>query len=243
MRKLNGTTDVVILCGGMGTRLREETDIKPKPMVEIGGKPILWHIMKHYSQHGLSRFVLALGYKGDLVKEYFSRPQDEKWEVVCVDTGPDTLKGGRVKRLEPHIKSNRFHLTYGDGVSDIDLSGLESFHRKTGKTGTVSAVRPPSRFGELLIDGDMVKEFEEKPQLTTGHINGGYFIFEKRFLDYLTTDEKCDLEFGALQKLAREGELSAYKHEGYWQCMDNVRDMEYLNKLWQGDNPPWKTWK
>ena len=235
--------DVVILCGGMGTRLREETDVKPKPMVEIGGKPILWHIMKHYSRFGLNRFVLALGYKGEAVKKYFTEPHEERWDVVCVDTGPATLKGGRVKRLEPYIKSEQFHLTYGDGVSDIDLAALAAFHEKSGKTGTVSAVRPPSRFGELLIDGDTVREFEEKPQLTSGHINGGYFIFERKFLDYLTPDEKCDLEFGALQKLAREGELAAFRHEGYWQCMDNLRDMEYLNKIWEGGNPPWKTWK
>lgn len=243
MRGRAENIDVVILCGGMGTRLREETDIKPKPMVEIGGKPILWHIMKHYAHFGLNRFILALGYKGDNIKRYFSGPSGEGWEVICADTGLDTLKGGRIKRLEPYIKSDNFHLTYGDGVADIDLRKLMAFHAGGGKIGAVSAVRPPSRFGELLIDGDMVKEFEEKPQLTTGYINGGFFIFRKDILEYLTAEEKCDLEFGALQRLAREGQLAAYRHEGYWQCMDNIRDMQYLNKLWDGGNPPWKTWK
>lgn len=258
--------NVVILCGGKGTRLREETDIKPKPMVEIGGMPILWHIMKYYSHYGFSRFILALGYKGEYIKKYFydygylssdltivldpkippkihSLSNENHWEITCVDTGLNTLKGGRIKRLEPYIKSEYFHLTYGDGLSNVDLNKLEAFHHQNNRIGTVTAVHPPSRFGEMLIEGDCVKEFEEKPQLTTGYINGGFFVFNKKFLEYLTPDENCDLEFGALQKLSHDGELMAYKHDGYWQCMDTVRDMEYLNKLWNSNSPPWKVWE
>ncbi len=242
MNKKEAMADVIILCGGMGSRIKEETEAKPKPMIEIGGKPMLWHIMKHYSHFGFNRFVLALGYKGDYVEKYFSSMCENEWDIVYAHTGQNTLKGGRVKRLEPHIKSKCFHLTYGDGVSTIDLNRLADFHRKHNMIGTVSAVRPPSRFGELLIEGNRVVEFEEKPQLTTGHINGGFFIFNRKLFDYLTPDENCDLEFGALQKLAREGQLAAYKHKGYWQCMDNIRDMQYLNKMWEDGNPPWKIW-
>lgn len=265
MKKKNDI-DVVILCGGMGTRLREETEIKPKPMVEIGGKPILWHIMKYYSHYGFNKFILALGYKGEYIKKYFydygylssdltivldpkispkvhSLSHENHWEITCVDTGLNTLKGGRIKRLEPYIKSDYFHLTYGDGLSTVDLPKVVSFHLKHKKIGTVTAVRPPSRFGEMLIKGDRVLEFEEKPQLTTGYINGGFFIFNRIFLDYLAQEEHCDLEFGALQNLSRHGELMAYKHEGYWQCMDTARDAQYLSKLWDAGNPPWKLWK
>jgi len=258
--------DVVILCGGKGTRLREETELKPKPMVEIGGRPILWHIMKYYSHFGFSRFILALGYKGEQIKKYFydysftssdftiildpkvppkihTLSTENHWKVTCVDTGCDTLKGGRIKMLEPYIKSDSFHLTYGDGLSDVDLEKLEAFHKRHGRIGTVSAVRPPSRFGEMVIEGDQVKEFEEKPQLTTGYINGGFFIFRKKILKYLTPDENCDFEFGALQKLSGERQLMACKHNGYWQCMDTLRDAEYLNKIWKSGDAPWKVWK
>ena len=237
--------DVVILCGGMGTRLQEETAKMPKPMVEIGGKPIVWHIMKYYAHYGFTRFILTLGYKGEQIKQYFSSvPQscNEEWQIECVNTGFNTLKGGRIKKIEPYIKSADFHLTYGDGLSTVDLRKLVDFHRGHKKIGTVTAVRPPSRFGELIIDGNWVREFEEKPQLTTGHINGGFFVFNRRLLDCLTDNETCDLEFGALQKLSRNGELAAYRHDGYWQCMDNVRDMHYLNMLWNSENPPWKIW-
>lgn len=229
--------------------MKEETEYRPKSMVEIGRKPILWHIMKHYSAYGFRRFVLALGYKGEQIKEYFGKSghvygTDEKsWEVVCVDTGLRTLKGGRIKRLEPYIKSSSFHLTYGDGLSDIDLDKLETFHKRHGKTGTVTAVRPPSRFGEMVISGNRVREFEEKPQLTTGHINGGFFVFEKEIMEYLTPAKSCDFEFGALQELSRKGQLMAYKHEGYWQCMDTVRDTEYLNRIWKSGKAPWKAWR
>lgn len=237
--------DVVILCGGMGTRLSEETKIKPKPMVEIGEKPILYHIMKHYGHYGFNRFLLLTGYKGAVIEEYFkgsSLPGKNGWEVICVNTGVNTLKGARIKRAEKLIKSQNFHLTYGDGLSAIDLYKLARFHLSHKKIGTVTAVRPPSRFGELLIEGSEVKEFEEKPQLSTGHINGGYFIFNKSFLNYLSADKDCDLEFGALQKLARNRELAAYRYNGYWQCMDNMRDKEYLNKAWRMGNAPWKVW-
>ncbi len=262
----NKKADVVILCGGMGTRLREETEIKPKPMVEIGGRPILWHIMKYYSHYGYSRFILALGYKGEYIKKYFydygfissdftivldpkippkihSLSTENHWEITCVDTGLETLKGGRIKRLEPYIKSKHFHITYGDGLSDVDLDKLEAFHKRHGKIGTVTAVRPPSRFGEIILEGSRVKEFEEKPQLATGHINGGFFVFERDFFDYLTLDEDCDFEFGALQRLSKDSQLAAYKHDGYWQCMDTSRDRDYLNKLWESGDCPWKVWK
>lgn len=236
-------TQVVILCGGKGTRMDRATESKPKPMVEIGGKPMLWHIMKYYSCFGFNRFVLALGYEGEKIRRYFHGRGFLPWEISCIDTGLDTLKGGRIKRLEPYIKGEYFHLTYGDGLSDVDLAKLEAFHRKHGKTGTVTAVRPPSRFGEMALSGNKVKEFEEKPQLSSGHINGGFFIFNSGLLKYLTPGKECDFEFGPLQKLSRKGELMAYRHEGYWQCMDTVRDAGYLNKLWKTGSAPWKIWK
>lgn len=238
MRKTR-ENEVVILCGGMGTRMKEETEYRPKPMVEIGGKPIIWHIIRHYSQFGFDRFILALGYKGDQIREYFSGDAN----VVCVETGLKTLKGGRIKRLEPFIQGEHFHLTYGDGLSDVDIGRLETFHKKHGKICTVTAVRPPSRFGEMVIKGSRVREFEEKPQLSTGHINGGYFVFKREIFDYLTPSKDCDFEFGPLQKLSRKGQMMAYRHYGYWQCMDTVRDAEYLNKLWKSGAAPWKTWK
>ncbi|MBI4843569.1 MAG: glucose-1-phosphate cytidylyltransferase [Nitrospirae bacterium] len=257
--------DVVILCGGKGTRLSEETVSKPKPMVEIGGRPVLWHIMKHYAHYGCSRFILALGYKGDHIKNYFynyrilssdftleMRPEkspqihgksdESRWEITFIDTGLDTLKGGRIKRLEKYIRSKNFHLTYGDGVSAVDIKKLEKFHSKHGMTGTVTGVHPPSRFGEMVIDGETVTHFEEKPQLSTGIINGGFFIFNKKIFSYLTPDEDCDFEFGPLQKLASEGQLKVYKHEGFWQCMDTARERDYLNGLWDAGSPPWKLW-
>jgi glucose-1-phosphate cytidylyltransferase len=260
-----GKPEVVILCGGKGLRLSEETTLKPKPMVEIGGKPILWHIMKIYAHYGYNKFILALGYRGEYIKEYFYNyrilssdftlvmdPQkspeihhtceDNDWEITFVDTGLDTLKGGRIKRLEKYIKSDNFHLTYGDGVADIDIGKLYNFHVAHKGIGTVTAVRPPSRFGELVLSGDKVAGFEEKPQLGTGVINGGFFVFKKEFLRYLTPDVNCDFEFGALQKLARDGELHAYKHAGFWQCMDNVRDRDYLDRLWDNNEADWKVW-
>ena len=258
--------EVVILCGGKGSRLSEETVLKPKPMVEIGGKPILWHIMKLYSHYGYNRFIMALGYKGEYIKQYFyeyrilssdftlvmhpdetphvhNLHEHSDWEITFVDTGLDTLKGGRIKRLEDYIKSDNFHLTYGDGVADIDIQRLFDFHVSHGKIGSVTAVRPPSRFGELVLSDDKVIKFEEKPQLGTGEINGGFFIFKREFLKYLSRDNDCDFEFGALQKLAQDDELNAYHHKGAWQCMDNARDRDYLNKLWDNNRAFWKVWK
>lgn len=257
--------EVIILCGGKGTRLSEETMTKPKPMVEIGGKPILWHIMKIYSLYGFSRFVLALGYKAEYIKSYFynyritssnftltldpdkkpkfhNHSDETRWEITFVDTGLNTLKGGRIKRLEPYIKSNNFHLTYGDGISNINIKQLYQYHLSHNKIGTVTSVRPPSRFGEMIINGDRIKSFEEKSQLGTGVINGGFFVFKKEFLKYLTPDENCDFEFGALEKLASDGELHAFKHNDFWQCMDNIRDRNYLNLLWEQNKAPWKIW-
>ncbi len=254
--------EVVILCGGKGTRLSEETVSRPKPMVEIGGMPILWHIMKSYSDHGYKKFVLALGYKASFIKEYFynlrisgsdftlrmtpdhaptfynSLPESD-WEITFVDTGEDTLKGARVKKIERFISSEKFFLTYGDGVSDVNINELLKFHESTGKLATVTAVHPPSRFGELDLDGTKVTTFEEKPQMATGYINGGFFVFDKKIMNYLTEDEDCDLEFGALQKLSEEDQLQAFIHNGFWQCMDNVRERDYLDKLVKAKKAPW----
>lgn len=258
--------EVVILCGGKGSRLSEETVLKPKPMVEIGGRPILWHIMKIYAHYGYSKFILALGYLGEYIKKYFydyrilssdftlimdpdksphihQVPEHSNWEITCVDTGLDTLKGGRIKRLEKYITSDNFHLTYGDGVADVNIDRLYDFHISHNSIGTVTTVRPPSRFGELVLSGDRVVNFEEKPQLGTGVINGGFFVFKKEFMECLTPDVDCDFEFGALQKLAQGGELRAYNHEAFWQCMDNVRDRDYLNKLWNDNKAYWKVWE
>jgi glucose-1-phosphate cytidylyltransferase len=258
--------EVVILCGGRGTRLSEETYSKPKPMVEIGDKPILWHIMKIYAHYGYNKFILALGYKGDYIKKYFydyrvissnftltMHPdhtpkihdihKDNDWEITFVDTGLETLKGGRIKRVEKYIKSDNFHLTYGDGVANVDITKLFNFHITHKGIGTLTAARPPSRFGEVNLSGNKVINFEEKPQLEKGNINGGFFVFKKDFFDYLTPDINCDFEFGPLQKLAKRNQLYAYKHKGFWQCMDNIRDMDYLNKLWNENNAEWKVWK
>lgn len=259
--------DVVILCGGKGTRLSEETVYKPKPMVEIGGMPILWHIMKIYSYYGFERFILALGYKGDQIKQYFynyritgadfslkldpkynlkyfNHSDERDWEIIFVDTGDETLKGGRIKRVKKYIKSDLFHLTYGDGVSDVDLNKLLESHKSHNSIGTVTAVRPPSRFGELNLDTeDTVLGLEEKPQMGKGLINGGFFIFDEKMLSYLTEDVNCDFEFGPLQQIAKEGQLKAYRHNGFWQCMDNIRERDYLDKLARENNAPWMVWK
>jgi len=257
--------DVVILCGGKGTRLSEETNLRPKPMVEIGGKPILWHIMKYYSSFGFNRFILALGYKADYIKEYFynykvtnsdftinllpgSRPifhnsaEESNWEITFIDTGLDTLKGARIKRIEKFIKSVNFHLTYGDGVSNVDLDKLVKFHENHGKLATVTAVRPPSRFGEMIIEGDSVNVFDEKSQMHTGYINGGFFILNKKVMNFLSDDKNCDFEFGPLQQIVKEKQLKAYKHNGFWQCMDNIRERDFLNQLIEKGDAPWVKW-
>ena len=258
--------DVVILCGGRGTRLSEETMQIPKPMVEIGGMPILWHIMKIYSHYGYNRFILALGYKGEKIKEYFynyritsgdfslkldpetepvyyNHSDEKNWEIVFADTGIETLKGGRIKRVEKYVQSDLFHLKYGDGVSDVQIDKLVEFHNSRKSIGTVTAVRPPSRFGEMKIEDERVVNFEEKPQMDTGYINGGYFIFEKELFSYLTLDEDCDFEFGPLQRMALENQLYAFRYDGFWQCMDNVRERDYLNELVQNKKAPWINWK
>ncbi len=252
---------IVILCGGLGTRLSEETQVKPKPMVEIGGRPILWHIMKIFERHGFNDFMLALGYKGELIKDYFlnyharlsdltvhlkngqvdySNPTAEDWRVSLIDTGASTMTGGRLLRLKPHLQSGgTFMLTYGDGVSDVDLTALLAFHRSHGRLATVTAVRPPVRFGELSIEKNRVTKFQEKPQAGEGWINGGFFVFEPGVFD-LIPDDSTLLEREPLEQLAEKGELMVYQHPGYWQCMDTVRDKATLEDLWVNDKAPWK---
>jgi glucose-1-phosphate cytidylyltransferase len=251
---------IVILCGGLGTRLSEETQLKPKPMVEIGGRPILWHIMKIYERFGFGDFVLALGYKGDSIKDYFlnyharksdltielasnsvtyKNPLVEGWTVTMADTGANTMTGGRLLRLSEIVKpSGTFLLTYGDGVSDVDLSRLLDFHKSHGRLATVTAVRPPVRFGELSISDGRVTSFEEKPQAREGWINGGFFVFEPAIFDYIDGDGTM-LERQPLERMAREGELMAYLHGGFWQCMDTLRDKHLLEELWGSGTAPW----
>ena len=253
---------VAILAGGVGSRLSEETEIKPKPMVEVGGKPILWHIMKHYAGYGHTDFVIALGYKGEYIKKYMvdystlsgdltvdlGKSQvmrhnggPDNWKVKLIDTGLETATGGRIKRLAPHIGNEPFMLTWGDGVSNVDLSALLAFHKKHGKLATVTAVRPPARFGRLEMDGDRVSEFSEKPQLGEGWINGAFFVLEPKVFDYVDGDT-TQWEREPLERLASEGQLMAYKHDSFWQCMDTLRDRKLLEQLWQSGEPPWKTW-
>jgi len=250
----------VILCGGLGTRLSEETQVKPKPMVEIGGRPILWHIMKIYESYGFNDFTLALGYKGETIKDYFlnyhallsdltvhlktgqvdfSNPTAEDWRVSLIDTGADTMTGGRLLRLQDHLRPHgTFMLTYGDGVSDVNLTELLAFHRAHGKHATVTAVRPSARFGGMDIDDGKVLCFKEKPQSGEGWINGGFFVFEPDVLDYLA-DDGTVLEQSPLEKLVQAGQLMAYEHSGYWQCMDTIRDRDALQSLWSTGKAPW----
>lgn len=254
---------VVILAGGLGTRLAEETELKPKPMVEIGGRPILWHIMKTYAHYCFNEFFIALGYKGEYIKRFFYEYQllsgnlsfdlaagkinnhlreCEDWKVHLVDTGQNSMTGGRIKRLESHLKDETFMVTYGDGVSDINITDLVNFHKSHGKLGTVTAVHPPARYGELLINKDLTTGFSEKPQTHEGWINGGFLVFEPQVLDYLTGDESV-LEIEVLERLSKENQLVAYKHHGFWQCMDTLRDKRQLDAAWKSGNPPWKVWK
>ena len=254
---------VVILCGGLGTRMREETEFRPKPMVRIGERPILWHIMKIYAHYGLEDFVIALGYKGEVIKRYMldyaSLHSDlrvdlrngsvssrngtgcEDWTVDLVDTGHDTATGGRIKRLAPYLSdSGTFFLTWGDGVADIDIPRLLEFHRSHGRLATLTAVRPPARFGHLELDGDAISEFSEKPQLGEGWINGAFFVLEPEIFDYIEGDDTA-FEREPLENLARDGQLMAYRHESFWQCMDTLRDRKLLEELWQ-DGAPWRIW-
>jgi glucose-1-phosphate cytidylyltransferase len=256
---------VVILCGGLGTRLREETEFKPKPMVEIGHRPILWHIMKHYGHYGARDFVLCLGYRGEVIRDYFLNYKlrqndvavelatggvetlgascDEDWRVVLAETGRDALTGSRMRRALGHVKGDIFFATYGDGVSDVDLDRLLAHHLASGKPATVTAVRPSSRFGELSISKGLVKSFHEKPQVAEGWINGGFFVFHRRALDLVRPGEDVALEEAVLERLAAIGELAVYQHHGFWQSMDTYREMQLLNDMWARGRAPWMVWR
>ncbi len=253
----------VILAGGLGTRISEETHLKPKPMIEIGGKPILWHIMKTYSTHGINDFIICLGYKGYLVKEYFANyylhmsdvtfdMQDnsmeihqntaEPWRVTLVDTGEQTMTGGRLKRISQYLDDGDFCFTYGDGVSNVDLEALVAFHESQATLATVTAVQPPGRFGSLDLAGNKISSFEEKPQGDGSWVNGGYFVLSPKVLDYIKGDAST-WEAEPLQRLANEGELAAYLHEGFWHPMDTLRDRTNLEELWRNGKAPWKVWE
>lgn len=254
---------VAILAGGHGTRLAEETAVRPKPMVEIGSKPILWHIMKIYAHYGFKDFVIALGYKGVMIKKYmidycalssdltvdlkngditFHEGNRLDWKVQLIDTGLHTLTGGRIKRLASYIGNETFMLTWGDGVSNINLNDLLKFHRSHGKLATMTAVRPPARYGHLEFDGERVAEFSEKPQTGEGWINGAFFVIEPKVFDYIEGDD-TQWEKEPLERLAKDGELMAYRHTSFWQCMDTLREKHILEKYWHSGNAPWKIWR
>lgn len=253
---------VVILAGGMGTRLAEETAVRPKPMVEIGGRPILWHIMGIYAAQGFSEFVVACGYKGEMIKEYFANfalhaadvsiematgrvdlhnQRSPNWQVNLIDTGLSTQSGGRIKRLAKWLNGETFLMTYGDGVGDIDVKALLGFHRSHGKLATLSAVRPPARFGGLEFNGDQVVRFAEKPQIGEGWINGGFMVLEPQVLDYIEGDDTV-FEREPMERLAADGQMMAYRHEGFWQPMDTLREKRLLEDMWQSGHAPWKIW-
>ncbi len=255
---------VIILAGGLGTRISEESDTKPKPMIEVGGRPLLWHVMKIYAAQGFDDFIIAAGYKAEVIKRYFyeearlsgdlfvnaatgevthSTPDTESWKVRIVNTGPDTNTGGRIHRLKAHIGNEPFMVTYGDGVSDVDLNALLALHKAKGKLATITAVRPPARFGGLNFDGDDLLSFSEKPQTGEGWINGGFAILEPRCFDYLASKgDDASLEVGLFEDLAREGQIAAYQHKGFWQCVDTLRELRLLQSLWAGGKAPWKSW-
>ncbi len=254
---------VGILAGGLGTRLAEETETKPKPMVEVGGRPIMWHIMKHYAHYGFKDFAIALGYKGEVIKKYMVdycslnsnltvnlgsgqvqmhegwRPN---WQIDLIDTGLNTNTGGRIKRLIPYMNNETFMLTWGDGVSDLNLQDLLAFHRHHGKLATMTVVRPPARFGLPVLEGDRVVEFSEKPQIKEGWINGAFFVLEPQVFDYIGGDDTL-WEKEPLEGLAQDGQLMAYQYDGFWQCMDTLRDKRRLQTLWDSGNAPWKIWE
>lgn len=252
---------VGILAGGLGSRLAEETDVKPKPMVEVGGRPLLWHIMKYYAHFDFRDFVIALGYRGEVIKRWMREYPDltndltidfrtgdvavhdgdrEDWTVSLIDTGQPTATGGRIKRLAPYLGDTTFMLTWGDGVSTVDLDALLAFHHSHGRLATLTAVRPPARFGHLELDGEQIVEFSEKPQVDEGWINGAFFVLEPGVFDYIDGDA-TQWERDPLERLAKDGQLMAYRHYGFWQCMDTVRDRKLLQSLWDTE-PPWKVW-
>jgi len=255
---------IIILAGGWGTRLGRQSELIPKPMVSIGKRPMLWHIMKIYSSYGFNDFVLSLGVKAEIIRNFFIdyniNSQDisinlatgqvkesgtnmqENWNIDLIDTGLNTLKGARIKRVEKYLNSDINMLTYGDGVANIEIDKLLSFHKSHGKTLTITGVHPPARFGEIIEEDGLVKSFEEKPQTSSGLINGGFMVFNRNLLDNLSNDENCDFEFGTLDKLVDREEVMVYKHLGNWECMDNERDVEHLNKLWNSGNAFWKNW-
>ncbi len=255
---------VVILCGGKGTRLQAENGPYPKPLVEVHRRPILWHIMKMYAHYGFKTFVLCLGHKGKMIKEYFlnyelmenditlelgsknvdvhSPSGESDWVITFAETGPEAQTGARVKRVEKYITEELFMLTYGDAVADIDIGKLLEFHSAHGKLGTITGIHPSSRFGELIVEDSQVMQFTEKPQVKEGFVNGGFFVFDKRFFGYLKEDDNCYLEREPLEKLAADGELMVYRHEGFWQCMDTSRELSILKALWESGKPPWKVW-
>jgi glucose-1-phosphate cytidylyltransferase len=253
----------VILCGGLGTRLREETEFRPKPMIPIGGRPILWHIMKHYRIHGVRDFILCLGYKGDIIRDYFLNYRNytsdlevdlsdgstriyaadgTDWRVTLVETGMTTNTGARLRRAGKYLTGERCFATYGDGVANVDLKGLLEYHCAAGKKSTVTAVRPPSRFGEIEVDGNSVRSFVEKPQTGSGWINGGFMVFETAAVRDLPGQDDLSLEAHVLEDFAARSELSVFKHESFWQCMDTHREMQLLNDLWASGAAPWKSW-
>ena len=255
---------VIILAGGWGTRLGNRTELIPKPMVKIGNKPILWHIMKIYSYYGFNDFIVCLGVKSEIIKDYFYHYEaknndftidlssgdikyykgykETNWKVTLIYTGLNTLKGARIKRVEKYLDPEMNMVTYGDGVADLNLKDLLNFHKSHGKIITITGVYPPARFGELIENNNTVLSFQEKPQTSIGLINGGFIIFNIELLDYLTPDENCDFEYGALEELTKKGEVMVYKHEGNWECMDHERDVQHLNKLWDTNKAFWKVW-
>ena len=263
MSKISSPCKVVILAGGFGTRLAEKTDDIPKPMVQIGGRPILWHIMKHYAHYGFNEFIIALGYKGSVIKRYFldyyslsrdmtihlgtgqvdtHRTQSENWTIHLVDTGLETMTGGRIKRLESFLQDQPFMVTYGDGVCTVNIRDLFTFHQSHGCLATLTAVRPPARFGGLVFEAEKITDFTEKPQIGEGWINGGFMVLQPEVLSYLQHD-KDSLEITLLERLAAEGQLMGYQHADFWQCMDTLRDVRYLQRRWENNDAPWKLWE
>ena len=255
---------VIILAGGWGSRLGKQTENIPKPMVEIGSKPVLWHIMKTYSYYGFNEFIISCGVKANVIKDYFMnyelynkdltlsldsgeieyhhKHQEKEWKITLSDTGLNTLKGARIKKVEKYLDDEVNMITYGDGVANINIKELEKFHKSHGKTLTLTGVHPPARFGEIIEKDGLVTSFTEKPQTSVGLINGGYMVFNKNLLEFLNSNENCDFESGPLEELAKKGEVMVYKHDGQWACMDHERDVENLNNLWDSNKAFWKVW-